>query len=146
MEGIPRGHGRTWFIDLDGTVFEHNKYLKHPGKLDVPLPHAKEFLKCIPKHDTIIFTTGRVEGQRKTIIASLKKAHLRFDQIVTGLPNGARILINDEKLVHNKKTALAITVSRNGRTGSVHQTLSKKLYAAIEKDDQLDNFRNRPKG
>lgn len=134
MQKIPKKHGRTWFIDLDGTVFEHNKYLERPGQIEKPLPHAKEFLKCIPKHDTIVLTTGRSRREGKTIAASLKRAGLRYDDIVFGLPNGIRILINDEKLVHERKTAFAVTVSRNGRMGSRHPKLSKAFYRKIEKD------------
>ncbi len=133
MVNMHKENGRTWFIDLDGTVFEHNKYLERPGQIEDPLPHAKGFLRSIPKSDTIIFTTGRSELERKTIVASLKKAHLRFDQIVTGLPNGVRVLINDEKLFHKGKTAFALTVSRNGREGSAHEKLSKGLYNKINR-------------
>ncbi|MEM3839378.1 MAG: hypothetical protein QXF01_02250, partial [Candidatus Micrarchaeaceae archaeon] len=106
--------------------------LEHPGEIEKPLPHAKEFLKCIPKHDTIVLTTGRSESQKKIILASLKKSHLRCDHIVFGLPNGIRILINDEKLVHSNKTAIGVTVARNGRTGSQYHRLSKELYKLID--------------
>ena len=133
-ERISKEHGRTWFIDLDGTVFEHNRYLEHPGEAEKPLPHAREFLRCIPRHDTIVFTTGRKGRDLKATLVSLRKAHIRFDHIVGGLPNGARILINDEKLVHDRRTAIGVTVSRNGRAGSAHQKLSKRLYRAIDKD------------
>jgi hypothetical protein len=132
LNKVPKEHGRTWFIDIDGTIFIHNRYLNHPGEIEKPLPHAKEFLKCIPKHDTIILTTGRSRLEKKTILASLKKAHLRCDDIIFGLPNGNRILINDEKLIRKGTTAIGVTVARNGRHGSEHHKLSKKLYKLID--------------
>ena len=48
--------GRTWFIDLDGTIFEHNTYLY--GK-NIILKKAKEFLSEIPREDCLIFVTAR---------------------------------------------------------------------------------------
>ena len=59
QEKIPKEHGRTWFIDLDGTIFEHNLFLKNPGKVEDPLPQAKEFLSCIPKQ---FFTKEFIEN------------------------------------------------------------------------------------
>ncbi len=132
MKAVSKAHGRTWFIDLDGTVFEHNRYKDHPGELERLLPHALVFLRRIPDHDTIVFTTGRVGRDLRTTVASLRKARIRYDRIVGGLPNGVRILINDEKLHHIRRTAFAVTVSRNGRKGSVHRKLSAGLYKQIE--------------
>ena len=79
-----------------------------------------------------MLTTGRSSLEKKTILASLKRARLRCDHMIFGLPNGNRILINDEKLVRKGRTAIGVTVSRNGRHGSEHHRLSKRLYKLID--------------
>ena len=121
--------GKTWFIDLDGTIFKHNEYLDIKGEVQRPLPHALKFLRSIPKQDTIVFTTGRKEKYRAYTIRCLKKANIRFGHLIMGLPRGTRIIINDEK-EDGRKTALGITVARNGRV-SGHRKLSRELHRLV---------------
>jgi hypothetical protein len=121
--------GKTWFIDLDGTIFRHNEYLDIKGGIQRPLPHALKFLRSIPKQDTVVFTTGRKEKYRAYTIRCLKQAKIRFDHLIMGLPRGTRIIINDEK-EDGRKTAIGITVARNGRL-SEHRKLSRELYRLV---------------
>ena len=121
--------GKTWFIDLDGTIFRHNEYLDIKGGIQRPLPHALKFLRSIPKQDTVVFTTGRKDKYRAYTIRCLKQAKIRFDHLIMGLPRGTRIIINDEK-EDGRKTALGITVARNGRI-SEHRKLSRELYRLV---------------
>lgn len=95
--------GKTWILDLDGTIVKHNGY-KIDGK-DTFLPGAKEFLDSIPDTDQIIFLTSRKdtleEGQTRTAKQLteefLKENHIRYDHIIWNAPYGERILINDSK-------------------------------------------------
>ena len=57
--------GKTWILDLDGTIVKHNGYLID-GK-DSWLPGAKEFLNNIPKTDMILFLTSREKKYQDTI-------------------------------------------------------------------------------
>ena len=60
---LSKNLSHTWFIDLDGTILEHNGYLiKNKDKL---LKGVKLFFKKIPKNDKIIITTSEIENIQK---------------------------------------------------------------------------------
>jgi len=99
----------TWFIDLDGTVLDHNAHLH--GK-DQVLPGVVEFWNTIPAHDYIVITTGRSEQYRKSTLTILQDNGLRYNFALFGLPLGERIIINDTKPA-GLKTAIAWNVERN---------------------------------
>lgn len=85
----------TWILDFDGTLVEHNGYKTGEDKW---LPGALEFLQSIPAEDYIIILTARFEdfAPQKTK-DFLKKYNIRYNQILFGMPQGERILINDNK-------------------------------------------------
>lgn len=95
--------GKTWILDLDGTIVKHNGY-KMDGK-DSFLPGAKEFLLSLPETDMIVFLTSRkdevVDGKecciQKETEEFLKENGIRYDHIIYHAPYGERILINDSK-------------------------------------------------
>lgn len=87
--------GKTWVLDLDGTVVKHNGY-KLDGH-DTLLPGAKEFLAGIGPEDMVVFITSRTEEQRAMTEAFLKDNGIRYDAILFGAPYGERILVNDRK-------------------------------------------------
>ena len=95
--------GKSWILDLDGTIVKHNGY-KLDGE-DSFLEGAKEFLDQIPETDLIVFLTSRknetVDGVFRNIQEEtedfLKKNGVRYDYIIYGAPYGERILINDSK-------------------------------------------------
>jgi len=99
----------TWFIDLDGTILQHNGHLTGEEKL---LPGVKEFWEKIPLGDCIIITTGRLNEYRETTLDFLKKHDLRFNFALFDLPLGERIVVNDTK-PEGLKTAVAWNVERN---------------------------------
>ena len=51
--------GKTWILDLDGTIVKHNGY-KIDGH-DTLLEGAKEFLGTIGESDMVVFVTSRTE-------------------------------------------------------------------------------------
>lgn len=95
--------GKTWILDLDGTILKHNGY-KIDGK-DSFLPGAEEFLKSLPESDMIVFLTSRkdevIDGKERQIQKEtedfLREHGIRYDQIIYNAPYGERILINDSK-------------------------------------------------
>lgn len=101
--------GHTWFIDLDGTILNHNGYINGDDHL---LPGVKELWAFIPEGDCIIITSGREEKYKEISLKILNDNGLRYDHAVFGLPLGERIVINDLK-PEGLKTAIAWNVERN---------------------------------
>ena len=121
--------GKTWFIDIDGTVLKAQSDSKLDRMIaqfgnrshtqEQTLPSSKQFLKKIPKRDAIILTTARDNRHKEHTEKTLQYLGVRYDNIIYNLRSGARILINDVKpkgAVKNKheiKTAFAINLKRD---------------------------------
>ena len=89
------GLGKTWILDLDGTIVKHNGY-KMDGK-DTFLKGAREFLSKIPDNDMIIFITSRKKEYQGITEQFLKDNGIKYHKIIFDAPYGERILINDRK-------------------------------------------------
>ncbi len=100
---------KTWLIDLDGTIIQHNSHLVGENVL---LIGVKKFWKKINKVDKIVILTARPERYRKSTISFLKRNSLRFDHIIFNLNVGERLLINDKK-PDGLKTSISINLKRN---------------------------------
>lgn len=87
--------GKTWILDIDGTIVKHNGY-KLDGE-DTFLVGAKEFLLNIPENDKIVFVTSRTEECREQTESFFAKNGIDYYAIVYGVPYGERILVNDKK-------------------------------------------------
>jgi ribonucleotide monophosphatase NagD (HAD superfamily) len=106
---------KTWLIDIDGTIFQHNGYLT--GQDEV-LPGVVQFLSALPPEDVVILMTARSQDHRNVTVAALDRHGIRYDQVLFALPVGERILINDRK-PSGLATAFAINLDRNVGLGSV---------------------------
>lgn len=102
--------GKTWILDLDGTIVKHNGY-KIDGK-DSFLSGAKEFLQQLPQEDMVIFVTSREKQYQKLTEDFLAEYCIRYHQVIYGAPYGERILINDAK-PDGLQTAIAINTKRD---------------------------------
>lgn len=102
--------GKTWLIDLDGTVVKHNGY-KTDGK-DTFLEGAKEFLLSVSPEDVVIFLTSRTTEYARMTETFLEENGIRYDRIMYGLPYGERILVNDCK-PRGLRTAIAVNTKRD---------------------------------
>jgi hypothetical protein len=100
---------KTWLIDIDGTILKHNGYL---GEGDAILPHVQNFFDSIPKNDYIILLTARKKDVLDGTKAFLLKNGIKFNLILTDIPIGERILINDIK-PGGLKTAIAVNLKRD---------------------------------
>jgi len=100
---------KTWLIDLDGTIIQHNSHLVEKNIL---LKGVKKFWKKISKVDKIVILSARPEKYKKSTISFLKRNSLRFDHIIFNLNVGERLLINDKK-PDGLKTSISINVKRN---------------------------------
>ena len=126
---------KTIFCDIDGTLWFHVGPATEQSvvkKHDL-LPNT---LKAINYWDrsgyTIILTTGRKESMRKITEKHLETLGIIYDQLIMGLGNGVRILINDRKLNGTKNTCHTINLVRN--KGISHYDFSHE-YVVIS-DDQ----------
>lgn len=102
--------GKTWILDLDGTIVKHNGY-KLDG-MDSFLEGAEEFLKNLPEVDKIVFLTSRTENEKKLTEDFLAENQIRYDDIIYNAPYGERILVNDAK-PSGLETAIAINTKRD---------------------------------
>ncbi len=103
--------GKTWLLDVDGTLLKHNGYLSGDDEF---LPGAEKFLRKIPPTDKIILLTSRKTEFKDKLSAFFSEHNLHFDEIICDLPPGERILINDCK-PSGLKTAFAINKSRDSQ-------------------------------
>jgi len=100
---------KTWILDFDGTLVEHNGYKTGEDKF---LPGANEFLKSIPETDFVIILTAREKEAKEKTEKFLKNNGIRYNQILFEMPMGERILINDTK-PSGLQCAYAISPERN---------------------------------
>ena len=106
---------KTIFCDIDGTLIKHNgdiikNYLNESVILDNVIDEIKKWEQLNYK---IILTTGRKECMRKQTIEQLFKLGIIYDDLIMGLTNGDRVLINDKKKDGIENTAYAINLVRN---------------------------------
>ena len=86
---------KTWILDIDGTLVKHNGY-KIDGH-DTLLDGVKEFFEKISSDDKVVLLTARKEEYLPTLKDFLKANNIRYDYLLTDMPMGERILVNDRK-------------------------------------------------
>jgi len=106
---------KTIFIDIDGTILKHGKNLNNmcTAKPEILDGVIEKFLEWRRKEYYIVITTARVEGLRQVTQKQLTDVGLFYDQLVMGLPNGPRVLINDKK-PEGIVSAVAYSIERDG--------------------------------
>ena len=87
--------GKTWILDVDGTIVKHNGY-KIDG-YDTLLDGVKEFFNNIDTKDFVILLTAREKEFIPALESFLKENDICYDYLLSGIPFGERILINDRK-------------------------------------------------
>ena len=86
---------KTWILDIDGTIVKHNGY-KLDG-YDTLLDGVKEFYSKISLEDKIVLMTAREGKYLEDLKLFLKLNNLRYDYLLTDIPMGERVLVNDKK-------------------------------------------------
>ena len=102
--------GKTWILDIDGTVCKHNGY-KLDGH-DTLLPGAKQFFEGIDEIDNVVFITSRSQAYAEMTESFLRENGIRWNAIIYDLPYGERILVNDKK-PSGLKTSIAVNTERD---------------------------------
>ena len=113
----------TWILDIDGTLVKHNGY-KTDG-YDTLLEGVKEFFNKIPPDDKVILLTAREEKYLEDLKIFLKENNIRYDYILTDIPMGERILINDRK-PSGLDTAYAVNKNRDEKL-DIDYRINKEL-------------------
>ena len=73
----------------------------------------KDFFAQIAANDIVILLTAREGRYIEALKIFLKENGIRFDHLISNLPHGERILINDKK-PSGLPTAFAINTQRDG--------------------------------
>ena len=102
--------GKTWILDLDGTIVKHNGY-KLDGK-DTLLEGVAEFFANLSEEDKVVFLTSRKKEVAEQTERFLKQQGIHYDAIVYEMPYGERILVNDRK-PSGLETAIAVNTVRD---------------------------------
>ena len=86
---------KTWVLDVDGTLVKHNGY-KIDG-YDTLLDGVKDFFTTLNSEDKVVLLTARKEEYLKDLKDFLAKNNIKYDYLLTDMPMGERILVNDRK-------------------------------------------------
>ncbi len=105
---------KTWIFDVDGTIVKHNGY-KMDG-YDTLLEGVTEFFEKLSDEDKIILLTARQEEYLNDLKKFLKDNNIRYDYLLTDMPMGERILVNDDK-PSGLHCAYAVNKKRDERFG-----------------------------
>ena len=101
---------KTWILDIDGTIVKHNEY-KIDG-YDTLLEGVKEFFSDLPEDDKVILLAARKGEYLDKLKEFLKCNNIRYDYLISDMPFGERILINDRK-PSGLNTAYAVNKNRD---------------------------------
>lgn len=106
---------RTIFCDIDGCIIKHNGSLmgKQRGTAKILRGSITKLREWEEKGYMIILTTGRKESLRKETEETLRSLGIQYDQLIMGLPRGARVIINDRKPDIEEDMAYAWSPERN---------------------------------
>ena len=87
---------KSFFIDIDGTIIHTTDPLTYDSLSVRLLPQTIETLTEYKKQGhQIILTTSR--KNKVKLIKLLEDLHIPYDELITNLPSGQRIIINDKK-------------------------------------------------
>ena len=86
---------KTWILYVDGTLVKHNGY-KIDG-FDTLLEGVQDFFESLNPDDKVVLLTARKVEFLPALKAFLAKNNIRYDFLLTDMPMGERILVNDRK-------------------------------------------------
>lgn len=109
---------KTWILDIDGTIVKHNGYLI--DGYDTLLEGVKEFFANIASDDKIVLMTARKKEHLENLKNFLSQQGIRYDYLLTDMPVGERILVNDKK-TSGLKTAYAVNLERDAKFNIIYK-------------------------
>lgn len=88
---------KTYFFDLDGTVLMHAHAYSNLKNAPALCPGVKKALDEIDSRgDKIVLVSARKESARKLTQEVLDELMVPYDQLVLGVSQGTRIIVNDK--------------------------------------------------
>ena len=100
------------FCDVDGTIIVAQNRMKDDPV--TPLPKNIERVKqLVANGGKLIFTTARPADRRDKDIAMLKSLGFEDFELISGLPNTKRILINDYNEANPYPRAIGVDIKRD---------------------------------
>lgn len=121
-----RSQYKTIFIDIDGTLLHLGKGIQYDASEAYALPGVADKLEQWRKEGhTIVLTTGRDSEKRSELIKLLASVNILYDELITGLPSGCRIIINDKK-PYNPIQSMAMSFQINRNEGIKHINIYDK--------------------
>lgn len=103
----------TIFCDIDGTIIKAQSRREMKA---TPVPIIKNIARLkemIDNGSVIIFTTARPHAMYSQIEDMLRKLGFSNFQLITGLPNTKRVLINDYNEANPYPRAIAVNIKRD---------------------------------
>lgn len=124
----------TFFVDIDGTLIYLPKHVPYDASEARLLPGAIEKLtEWKQQGHIIVLTTGRETARREKLINMLQSLKVPYDQLVTNLRPGPRILINDKKPYSEiHQMAKAIQVRRNQGIAHIHVEKTPEILEKLK--------------
>ena len=114
---------KTWILDIDGTLVKHHGY-KIDG-YDTLLDGVKEFFETLNPEDKVVLLTARKDEFLPALRNFLAENNIRYDYLLTDMPMGERILVNDRK-PSGLDMAFAINKDRDMNLG-IEYKINKEL-------------------
>lgn len=106
---------RTFFVDIDGTIFVYRKFESYKTVEAKVISSSKEYLQKVKDEGhMIILTTARPEELREHTEYELNLNSIPYDRLIMGIERGPRYLINDMDPNNPGERAIAINVIRDG--------------------------------
>jgi hypothetical protein len=97
LEEKPEEFRGTIFCDLDGTLIVHEDKPDY-SRLPQLLPGSREKLhNWIAEKYCVVLCTARAREDEPRLVEMLRELNIPYHRIITGLPSGIRIVINDRK-------------------------------------------------
>lgn len=124
-ESLKRGiYIGSIFIDIDGTLILHENKPNYNKKSVVLKGSVKKINEWMKKGYYIVLCTARKSIHKNKIDVLLKKNNINYHQLITGLPSGPRILINDRKPYNIlKPQSYNIDIERNEGIDNVNLSI-----------------------
>ena len=104
---------KTIFCDIDGTLIKAQNKNEY-NQLGTPLiNNVKCILKLIEEDNQVIFVTARPESAKDLTIKTLENIGFINPNVIMGLYNCKRVLINDFNNANPYPRAISVNIERN---------------------------------
>ena len=125
---------RTYFVDLDGTLFLLPKHVSYDINDIHLLPGTLEKLReWKAAGHKIVLTTGRISERREKLEFMLAHLKIPYDELITSCHPGPRILINDKKpYCPFHRMAVGVQLKRNEGISKVNVPETPEIIRVLK--------------